>query len=155
MLKTIGISLLLILITGCSTSLVTDKPAYAELVDANEQLKADIPEQVTYTVKGLASVACKDKQCTMSEADFRQNQHDKKQLLALYKLGHQENVSRVKAYNALVDAYTYAQLAGNKYLESAERWEATYDKERVVSGVKKWLERGIFVLGVWVFGNVN
>ena len=154
MLKKIGISVLLMALTGCSTSPVTEKPDYAELMKANESIKADIPEYVQYTVKGLVSVECKQDKCTMSETDFRQNQHDKKQLLALHKLNHQENVARVNAYNSLVDAYTFEQMAGNKYLESAERWEAAYDKERTISGEMKWVERGLFIMGVWVFGNL-
>lgn len=152
-LKKIGISLALILLVGCASN----KPApveYTEVAKANEALLMNEPEYVKYTVKGLDSVECVEGTCTMSENDFRQNQHDKRALLDLHKLDHATSMAQVQAYNNMVYAQTHNEVALAKKDAAIYYLDEALKEERTYNAVKTWAERLLFILGIAVIGSL-
>lgn len=152
MLKKIGVSLLFCLLVGCSST--PEVKTHKEISAANEGLKLDAPEYIPFTVKGLKSVECIDNICTMTEDDFRQNQHDKRALFEAYKLNHFKNTHQVQAYNVLVDAITHHETAITKKDAAIQYLERALDKERTHNAVKSWVERLLFIGGIAVFGTL-
>ena len=141
MLSKIGISLALLLLVSCASEPTYTAPTYKDLIEANDKLKLETPEYIDYTVKGLASVRCDDGQCAMSEADFRQNQHDKKQLLNLHKASHQADVAIGRAYNSMVDMLTLEQMAANVQREESMLVRRALERERAGRLIRAWVER--------------
>jgi len=144
--------ILIILITGCANT--PDTLSYEEAVLANELLKSDQPEYLKYTIKGLSTIECQEGTCVMSEADFRQSEHDKDALLQLHKLSYKKDVLRVNAYNALVDAQSHNELALSKKDAAIWHLEKELRREKTYNALKTWAERALFIFGVWTFGSL-
>jgi hypothetical protein len=152
MQKKIGsLILLTALITGCTQNPPQDD--FAAISSRLEQFKIDAPQFHKYPVKGLESLVCDENKgiCTMSVADLRQNQHDKRSLFELYSLSHSKDVIRVEAYNSLVDAMMHNEVALAKKERSIDRLELALRKERTFNAVKTWLERALFIGGAYIF----
>ena len=144
MLNRIGISFLIILLVGCSAK--PDFPTYQEVALANDHLKKSEPKYVEYTVKGLKSVKCEDDICAMTEKDFRQNQHDKKNLLELHKLDHQRYSKLTEIYNLQIDRVTINQMTAVELDKALYYKKQELNRAETGNTIQKWLERGSFIL---------
>ena len=152
LLTTLSTTIILTL-SGCAFPL--DKNAEkAAFSPVSATLKIDKPKYQQITVKGLESLVCDEKICTMSVTDFQQNQSDKKKLFALHKLAYEKDLIRVETHNALVDSLSAMETAQHYTESRAEHLEKALRHEQTKSAVEKWIERVLFIGGAWVFGSL-
>lgn len=123
-----------------------------EVALGNAHLKKPAPEYIKYTVKGLSSVECQDGNCSMSETDFRQNQHDKRALLDLHKLDHARHSSLTENYNLQVDRDTISKMANVELKEALYYKKQELKREETGNSIQKWVERLGAVL-LFILGN--
>lgn len=145
MLGKIGLSFIFLGLSGCLFT-KPDFPTYEQVALANEHLKKPVPEYIQYTVKGLKSVECKDEVCTMTETDFRQNQHDKRSLLELHKLDHNRFKTLTENYNLQIDRVTINQMTAVELEKALYYKKQELQREKLSSGMAKWLERGATII---------
>ena len=143
-------TIIIVTLSGCAFPL--DKNAEkAAFSPVSATLKIDKPKYQQITVKGLESLFCDEKICTMSVTDFQQNQSDKKKLFALHKLAHEKDLIRVETHNALVDSLMAMETAQHYTESRAENLEKALRQEQTKSAIEKWVERVLFIGGAYLF----
>jgi len=127
---------------------------YREIVSEYATMKVAIPEPIPVEMRAMDSLDCNGLICTMTEDDFRASEADKQALARVKQAVELENQSRVRAYNSLLLALSHEDMARQKESERAENLERALDKERTANALQKWLERALFLMGVYVMGTL-
>jgi hypothetical protein len=90
----------------------------------------------------------------MSEDDFQQSEQDKDNLAAMKQALESENQSRARNNNSLVDALIHRSMEAERREEEAKHLERALRQERASNTLQIWVERLLWLGGIYIMGNI-
>ena len=134
-----------VLLFGCAS-----QPTTRDIISQYAEMKVELPETILVEIRPIESLECTGGFCTLSEADFLTHEADIDRLVNVKQHLELENQSRARAFNSMVDVATHEDIAFQKESESRAHLEQAIERERLGASLRQWLERAVFLLGVYV-----